>query len=135
MQTTQTFIPIKTSELVGIALNWAVATCEQYKLKHLKGDRLNELHLVRAVDMYAMGGSRYSPSTNYAQIELIIGKLPGFILKKHPYSDPERQCEAQIFTDNMTWVEYGPTPLIALMRCYVSKMLGDVVQIPEELLA
>lgn len=134
MQTTQTFITIKTSELVGIALNWAVATCEQYKVKHLKGGTLNELHLVRAVDMYAMGCSRYSPSTNYAQIELIIGKLPGFILKKCPYSDPDRQCEAQIFTDNMTWVEYGPTPLIALMRCYVSKMLGDVVQIPEELL-
>jgi hypothetical protein len=28
----------------------------------------------------------------------------------------------------------GPTPLIAVMRCYVASKLGDTVDIPEELL-
>ena len=28
---------------------------------------------------------------------------------------------------------YGPTPLIAAMRCYVASKLGDEVEIPEEL--
>jgi hypothetical protein len=28
---------------------------------------------------------------------------------------------------------YGPTPLIAAMRCYVASVLGDTVDIPEEL--
>ena len=29
---------------------------------------------------------------------------------------------------------YGPTPLIAAMRCFVASRLGDEVDIPEELL-
>ncbi len=28
---------------------------------------------------------------------------------------------------------YGPTPLIAAMRCFVASKLGDIVEIPEEL--
>lgn len=28
---------------------------------------------------------------------------------------------------------YGPTPLIASMRCYVTSKLGDEVEVPEEL--
>jgi hypothetical protein len=28
----------------------------------------------------------------------------------------------------------GPTPLIAAMRCYVASVLGDTVDIPEELI-
>ena len=28
---------------------------------------------------------------------------------------------------------YGPTPLIAAMRCYVASKLGDEIEIPEEL--
>jgi hypothetical protein len=31
-------------------------------------------------------------------------------------------------------MEYGPTPLIAAMRCYVASKLGDEVEIPAELL-
>jgi hypothetical protein len=30
--------------------------------------------------------------------------------------------------------EYGPTPLIAAMRCYVTSKLGEEVEIPDELL-
>ena len=30
--------------------------------------------------------------------------------------------------------EYGPTPLIAAMRCFVASRLGDEVDIPEDLL-
>jgi hypothetical protein len=29
---------------------------------------------------------------------------------------------------------YGPTPLIAAMRCYVASKLGDNIEIPKELL-
>jgi len=32
------------------------------------------------------------------------------------------------------YVSFGPTPLIAAMRCYVASKLGDEVDIPEELL-
>lgn len=32
------------------------------------------------------------------------------------------------------WQQTGPTPLIAAMRCYVARKLGDEVEVPEELL-
>jgi hypothetical protein len=31
------------------------------------------------------------------------------------------------------YVEYGPTPLIAAMRCYVASKLGDEIDLPKEL--
>ena len=33
----------------------------------------------------------------------------------------------------MCYLEHGPNPLIAVMRCYVASKLGDEVNIPEEL--
>ena len=30
-------------------------------------------------------------------------------------------------------MQFGPTPLIAAMRCYVASKLGDEVEVPEEL--
>jgi hypothetical protein len=36
-------------------------------------------------------------------------------------------------TPDAVWVEYGPTPLIAAARCYVSSVLGEEVEVPEEL--
>jgi hypothetical protein len=39
--------------------------------------------------------------------------------------------------DDENWdanVQYGPTPLIAAMRCYVASKLGDEVEVPDELL-
>ena len=37
--------------------------------------------------------------------------------------------------DSICCATFGPTPLIAAMRCYVSGKLGDEVDIPEELCA
>lgn len=36
--------------------------------------------------------------------------------------------------DNFRARQYGPTPLIAAMRCYVASKLGDEVEIPQQLL-
>ena len=37
------------------------------------------------------------------------------------------------YTSGNVYEKYGPTPLIAAMRCYVASKLGDVVNVPEEL--
>lgn len=34
-----------------------------------------------------------------------------------------------------TYINYGPTPLIAAMRCYVVSKLGEEVEVPSELLS
>ena len=46
------------------------------------------------------------------------------------YELPEHGWMAGIIN---TAQAYGPTPLIAAMRCYVASKLGDEVNIPEEL--
>jgi hypothetical protein len=47
------------------------------------------------------------------------------------------QAEVEFLPDDDTHYRYGksygPTPLIAAMRCYVASKLGDEVEVPEEL--
>jgi hypothetical protein len=96
---------MKTSELSGIALDWAVAKCEF-------GD-----------DMPAGFGSR---SADWAQAGPIIEREK-IAVEQHP------GCEAWVsFFRGVIFT--GPTPLIAAMRCYVASKLGDDVEIPEGLI-
>lgn len=110
---------VKTTELAGAALDWAVAKCEQ----------------LESVDYV------FEPSTDWEQGGHIIEREEINLLKrddrpwsgyayrygKHKKLRGQRGCE--IFRAT------GPTPLIAAMRCYVASKLGDEVDVPEELLA
>ena len=104
---------MRTSELTGAALDWAVAKCwygEDYDM---------------SIPLFD-DGLIFAPSTNWAHGGPII----------------ERE-EIELVPKGMRWDAYadedfhvphsGPTPLIAAMRCYVSSKLGDEVEIPEEL--
>lgn len=109
---------LKTSELTGAALDWAVAKCEGYT-----GEALKE----------RSDGIWYTPSTDWAQGGPIIereciqvscigmtGYTPNVWTARSP--KPHTKPYAK-----------GPTPLIAAMRCYVASKLGDEIEIPEEL--
>ncbi len=119
---------MKTTDLIGPALDWAVAKCEDVT----EEDIADYLHYDCA---------RYSPSTNWEQGGPIIE------LKRINVFVPEiNDYEKQTVTRAKTWVatipdmsldyiqKEGPTLLIAAMRCYVASKLGDEVKIPEELL-
>jgi hypothetical protein len=98
---------MKTSELIGAQLDWAVATCEGWKreLCYLNTEYPNY-------------------STNWSQGGPIIEREGIDILFR-----AERvlaYATTQIYCD-------GPTPLIAAMRCYVASKMGEDVDIPEEL--
>jgi hypothetical protein len=101
---------MKTSELTGAALDWAVAICEHN------------------VGWEPEGEDRDFYSTNWAQGGPIIEreKLNLWWCKGNQFYTSTHQ--------DGTTVEDGPTPLIAAMRCYVASKLGDEVEIPEELL-
>jgi len=53
----------------------------------------------------------------------------------------ERERIDVLYEHDLRWIavpqkgieSYGPTPLIAAMRCYVASKLGDEVEIPDEL--
>lgn len=97
---------IKTSELRGPALDWAV-------------------------EMVECEGAMYSRrecrpfSTDWAQGGPIIER-EGINLWTEGYAAWEA-------TQPGVWQEWGSTPLIAAMRCYVGSKLGNEVEVPDEL--
>ncbi len=108
---------MKTSELSGAALDWAVSKCEGIQWE--RGD----------LDAQEYGPG-FRPSTNWAHGGPIIerdwigikytGTAMEFVAWLNGKLSTEHDC-------------YGPTPLIAAMRCYVASKLGDEVEVPEGL--
>jgi hypothetical protein len=110
---------MKTSELTGVALDWAVAKCE--------GRSEPEVVNNFAVAWYTWGNTHYS--TDWAQGGPIIEREHMGV--RFDFEEDEWQAIAGDFDD---WVYgWGETPLIAAMRCYVASKLGDEVEVPEEL--
>jgi len=135
---------MKTSELTGAALDWAVAKCEG--------------------KIYGVPGTRYEfqPSTHWAQGGPIIErenisviclddedisddkgfwtgeKLPqwGAVIGTRHNLDENHGSQGDYWGMSYRVDEAairGPTPLIAAMRCYVASKLGDEVDVPKEL--
>ena len=104
---------MKTNELTGAALDWAVAKAEGYIGVALE---------VRTEEWY-------TPSTDWAQGGPIIERECIEIRRSFNSEQGTWQAIRQQFKNNKN----GPTPLIAAMRCYVASRLGDEVEIPKEL--
>lgn len=111
---------MKTSELNGAALDWAVAKCEGLLAFGYRtdGERLS----VEDSDGNVEG---FMPSTDWAQGGPIIER-EGIALYLENVSFPNIWGA----TDGYDKAE-GTTPLIAAMRCYVASKLGDEVDVPE----
>jgi hypothetical protein len=118
---------LKTSELIGPALDYAVAKCmEQGKPAG---------YWTGAVER-----KNFDPSANWSQGGPIIERER---IKVAPnlngtWHGQIRHTKAHPLVAHPVlagWTnKHGPTSLIAAMRCYVASKLGDEVDIPEELL-
>lgn len=131
---------MKTSELTGAALDWAVAK---------SGGDLYPIGDVRTQD----GGvftiqpgdwetpdhwHKYSPSTDWAVGGPILEKelMQVFIYAESSPNEPwfvEKNHFGRHHKAGRSYAR-GPTILIASMRCYCCSKLGDEVDIPDELL-
>ena len=101
---------MKTSELTGAALDWAVSEAEGCSYADYFEDGIR---------------NRRKWSTNWAQ--------GGSIIEREKI-DLYYQHDLQWVAAPQKGVEYmGTTPLIAAMRCYVASKFGDEINIPEEL--
>jgi hypothetical protein len=102
---------IKTSELTGAALNWAVhvalhGSCEGY-----------------AEHEYSTNWEYGGPIIERKRLCVTPGNgYWGSVVHDRLFEDDGSDHHA-----------LGPTPLIAAMRCYVASELGDTVDVPEEL--
>ena len=114
---------IKTSEATPLQLDWLVAKC--------RGHTVFIKHAPVQV-MYTPERKRswytYRPSTNWAQGGPIIDREKISTLR---YGQWLASIPADSTGESSGF--YGPTPLIAAMRCYVASKLGDEIEIPEEL--
>lgn len=124
---------MKTAELTGAALDWAVARLES-KASPMGMDSADIL-LYRSTATNAFMYKRWAIpySTDWAQGGPIIEreKIDVFWQShQHSWVGSMRRGANKIGFRHLL---YGPTPLIAAMRCYVASKLGDEVEIPEEL--
>ena len=117
---------MKTSELTGAALDWAVATCEG-----ISTAEFITLHSLPASD----AAWKYQYSTNWAQGGPIIEREEISTAKLEETLPDAMAPHPACWSGHIdgVYVRYGPTPLIAAMRCYVASKLGDEVDVPEEL--
>lgn len=128
---------MKTSELIGPALDWAVAKCE---------GRTVEIQPAEGpLPAYweGEGNSSYWYSTDWAQAGPIIERerinVLAPIVRRIGAERPIFTVDyyrAMICRDENELAIHGrgPTPLVAAMRCYVANKLGEEVDIPKELL-
>jgi hypothetical protein len=107
---------IRTSKLIGPALDWAVAECEKIEIGYLTNT--DGTLLLISED----GGYEYEPSTDWL--------LGGPIIERERISIVPA-LDGGWMTE--TGLVRGPTALITAMRCYVTNKLGDKVEIPNEL--
>ena len=112
---------INTSELTGKPLDWAVAVAEGAVWATW-----------RFIEAHSSGEMNYQK--DWAQGGEIIEreKIAVAYEPSQIYDDAYRWKAMCAMSDNGH--EYGPTPLIAAMRCYVASKLGDEVDVPDELI-
>jgi hypothetical protein len=113
---------IKVSELTGAVLDWAVAKCEG------RGYVMDETE-------YAPDGRTYQRGTAQSGGLNYSSDWPqgGPIIEREGISIVHQSDQWSAQTDDDLFA-YGPTPLIASMRCYVASKMGDTIEVPEELL-
>ena len=119
---------MKTSELSGAALDWAVAKCEGFDWYiDVKPTAYGPKPFV-----FAENGEvsyKFQPTTNWSHGGPIIEREGMSLARRGDYDFSPWGAVLKDFEFD----EEGTTPLIAAMRCYVASKLGDEVEIPNEL--
>lgn len=124
---------VKTSELTGPALRWAVAEAEW------KGGVSVGCLIGQQIYCYDDGEKvLYEPDTNWAQGGPIIEKMHGYCMEYYPELPEDERFYCSTPSVAEVWHNHpvsarGGTTLVATMRCYVASKLGDEVDVPNEL--
>lgn len=135
---------VKVSEATGPVLDWMVAKAKEISVDLRLSCLVNGPRAAPFVNQRWVGDQerwdRYEPSTNWTYGGPIIERegidlwcnVPSGIAEKHKWWGPSwRACYHRCGVG--TEPSYGPAPLIAAMRCYVTSKLGDEVDVLKEL--
>lgn len=121
---------IKTSELKGTALDWAVSKCEGWEpidysgnLANIWVQRLNKRGVMEH-------GQPLRYSTDWSQGGPIIEREK---IQINPSISSNAWGACNPSQGQCVWV-WAATPLIAAMRSFVISKLGNEIEIPDELI-
>lgn len=121
---------IQVAEAQGIVLDWMVATCEGKSITLMR----NTDGSLFPQPVWADGLHQQNYSTFWAQGGPIVERELMTVMYRHrPGPYPQGQHWNAVILPRNTRGWYGPTPLIAAMRCYVASKLGEEVEVPDEL--
>lgn len=121
---------VKTQSLIGPALDWAVAKASGVRTYISRYEHtMTGVCILDAdlVDMDTDGQQELKYSRDWHQGGLIINQEISELYE-------HKQLECWAAKSKAGDVRYGPTILIAAMRCYLASKLGDEVEVPDELL-
>ena len=133
-------IEVKTAELIGPALDWAVAKANGFAVQvrpYAEFCNASTGHKVKARYhrvWYEFDGDleEYSPSADWSQGGPLIEKY-AVKVEHFPGETIASKANARIAMNRTAYWQSGPTPLVALCRAIVAAKLGDAVSVPEEL--
>lgn len=132
----RTLVEVKTAELIGPTLDWAVAKAAEYEPSVYRADGLDGsvsydigLPTMSVKKPY----TRWSPSTDWSQGGHLLERLGDVEIMQRAADDFLIFEREGLDTGSAEWRQEGPTLLIAICRSLVAKELGDVVQVPAEL--
>jgi hypothetical protein len=126
---------MKTADLEGAALDWAVVKAEVITLNSDDHEPIVTNNPNHPIGINYSGERTscfepWSPSEDWSQGGPIIERERLWIQPEIGKEGCGNAWYAISLDGNDS---YGPTPLIAAMRCYVASRLGDEVDVPEEL--
>lgn len=148
---------IKTSELTGPALDWAVAKleggtvkpsscsrCHYYEERQGLDDAIQYCHHPKMDFMDGSSADSWSSDYKTHKACPISDLTPATYSTDWAQGGPLIESAGIAISFGPQWTAvhnqrlgrcyYGPTPLTAAMRCFVASKLGDEIEIPEELL-
>lgn len=136
----RTLVEVKAADLIGPALDWAVAKALGYS------DGVDAFREPAWIDgeRFVESKHKFRPSTNWRQCGPLIGQcLTGLARMGGEWCAFALEGKAaQVFAIGEGYFDVdaacadgaGDTELIAICRAVVAAKLGDVVQVPAELL-
>ena len=128
---------IKTSDLIGPALDWAVATARGYEIEMWH----SYVYLGKPNQQIVGRGISIGERDEFGQVGYEATRPDVFVSILHEANIGVGPSEdGDIFPDKWIAAEagspyfFGPTPEVAVARCYVASKLGDEVEVPDELM-
>ena len=119
---------MKTSELSGTALDWAVFSLEREASSWYVND--NGCFMAEEGEI----SWAYQPSTDWRKGGAIIEREKLGFWWATPFTDEYGDTYGNHwYAEGVASISEGETPLIAAMRCYVASKLGGEVEVPNEL--